>query len=63
MKKRVALIPEVEFSRQFEVLGHGLKDQVLDLGHGLEGQVLDIDLEACKYSKIPCPRLKDSTNF
>ena len=30
---------------------------------GLEGQVLGLGLEACKSSKMPCPRLVDSTIF
>ena len=30
---------------------------------GLEGQVLGLGLEACKSSKMPCPRLVESTIF
>ena len=45
------LTPEVESSRtQFEVLG-------------LEDLVLGVGLEACKSSKMPCPRLEDKTIF
>ena len=46
-------ITEVESSRtHFQVLGLGLKGQVLGLG-----------LEASSPRKLPSPRLGDSTNF
>ena len=46
---------EVESSRTFSAS----RTHFEFLGLGLEGQVLDLD--ACKSSKMSCPRLKDSS--